>query len=67
MPIYAYKCDSCQHDHEALQKFSDDPLTICPKCGQPALKKQLSTSTGFCLMGYGWHKPGMTGGSKPSS
>lgn len=32
MPTYAYQCDHCGHDFEAVQKFSDAPLTVCPKC-----------------------------------
>jgi putative FmdB family regulatory protein len=32
MPIYAYKCKSCEHRFEARQRFSDNPLTDCPVC-----------------------------------
>ena len=32
MPIYAYKCKSCEHRFEARQRFSDNPLTECPVC-----------------------------------
>lgn len=65
MPIYAYKCSECGHELEELQKFSDDPLKVCPNCEKEALEKQVSTDTGFCLMGRGWHRPGMRAGSKP--
>jgi len=54
MPIYAYKCSSCQHEVDALQKISDAPLTDCPQCGAPALVKQL-TAAGFQLKGSGWY------------
>ena len=53
MPIYEYRCDDCDHQFEALQKMSDDALTDCPKCNQPALKKLL-TAGGFRLSGSGW-------------
>ena len=53
MPIYQYKCDSCGAELEAIQKMSDDRLTICPKCDEPALIKQL-TSGSFILKGSGW-------------
>ena len=33
MPIYAYKCESCGHAKDVLQKVSDEPLTTCPACG----------------------------------
>ncbi len=54
MPIYAYKCASCGHQQDALQKVSDAPLTDCPSCGAPALTKQV-TAAGFQLKGNGWY------------
>jgi len=54
MPIYAYKCESCGHAHDALQKISDAPLRDCPACGQSALVKQV-TAAGFQLKGSGWY------------
>jgi putative FmdB family regulatory protein len=32
MPIYGYRCRSCGHEFEVLQKMSDAPLKTCPKC-----------------------------------
>ena len=54
MPIYAYKCESCGHSKDVLQKMSDAPLVDCPACGAPAFKKQL-TAAGFQLKGSGWY------------
>lgn len=54
MPIYAYKCESCGHAKDVLQKISDDPLTDCPACGAPRFRKQL-TAAGFQLKGSGWY------------
>ena len=54
MPIYAYKCESCGHAKDVLQKISDAPLTDCPACGQPTFSKQL-TAAGFQLKGSGWY------------
>ena len=54
MPIYEYRCDSCGHQQEFLQKVSDAPLTVCPECGKPAFK-QLVTAAGFQLKGSGWY------------
>jgi len=39
MPTYEYRCKSCGNELEAQQSFSDDPLTVCPACNEPALKK----------------------------
>lgn len=54
MPIYEYSCKSCGHQLEALQKFSDAPLTDCPACGDAGLEKQVSAA-GFVLKGGGWY------------
>ncbi len=47
MPLYEYRCDSCDHSFEILQKIGDgaDGLT-CPECGDAGLEKQLSTFSG---------------------
>ena len=55
MPIYEYRCDSCGHQFDALQKLSDDPLRDCPECGESALKKMLSAPS-FQLKGTGWYE-----------
>ena len=55
MPIYEYACNECGHELEALQKMSDAPLTDCPACARPALKKKISAA-GFRLTGSGWYE-----------
>lgn len=66
MPIYAYKCGSCGHAKDVLQKLSDAPLTVCPACGAESFTKQV-TAAGFQLKGSGWYvtdfKSGNTGGA----
>ena len=62
MPIYAYKCDSCGHAKDVLQKMSDAPLLVCPQCGAETFKKQL-TAAGFQLKGSGWYVTDFRGGS----
>lgn len=54
MPIYEYRCTSCGHELEALQKLSDAPLTECPACHASALTKKVSAA-GFQLKGSGWY------------
>lgn len=54
MPIYAYKCSACGHAKDVLQKLSDQPLTVCPACGQSTYSKQV-TAAGFQLKGSGWY------------
>ncbi|MEI2646534.1 MAG: zinc ribbon domain-containing protein [Candidatus Competibacter sp.] len=55
MPIYEYRCQSCNHELEAMQKLSDPELSDCPACGKPALKKLISV-VGFRLKGGGWYE-----------
>ncbi|MBS7779520.1 FmdB family zinc ribbon protein [Acidovorax sp. CCYZU-2555] len=67
MPIYAYKCGSCGHAKDVLQKMSDAPLTECPACNAQAFSKQL-TAPGFQLKGTGWYATDFkNGGSKPAA
>ena len=65
MPIYAYKCGSCGHAKDVLQKMSDAPLTVCPACGAPAFTKQL-TAAGFQLKGSSWYATDFRNGSAPA-
>ena len=66
MPIYAYKCESCGHAKDVLQKISDAPLTDCPACGKPTFSKQL-TAAGFQLKGSGWYATDFRGGSSSAA
>ena len=54
MPIYEYECDKCGNHLEALQKFSDPPITECEACHSNNLKKLISHSA-FHLKGTGWY------------
>ena len=54
MPIYSYRCESCEHTQDVLQKISDLPLVVCPSCGASAFRKQV-TAAGFQLKGSGWY------------
>ncbi len=54
MPTYEYACTACGHRLEAVQKFSDDPLTECPECGS-ALRKVYG-AVGIVLKGSGFYK-----------
>ena len=54
MPIYEYRCSSCGHQQEFLQKVSDAPIIVCTECGKPDFVKML-TAAGFQLKGSGWY------------
>jgi putative FmdB family regulatory protein len=53
MPLYEYECENCGHRFEVIQKFSDPPLTECPKC-QGAVRK-LPSSPAIQFKGSGFY------------
>ena len=53
MPLYEYRCKKCQHTFEKIQKFSDDPVKKCPKCGGPV--EQLISPPAVQFKGSGWY------------
>ena len=63
MPIYEYQCDACGHELEAIQRFSDDPLTDCEACGAAALRRKISAA-GFRLKGSGWYETDFKSGKR---
>ncbi|EIJ42380.1 putative regulatory protein, FmdB family [Beggiatoa alba B18LD] len=66
MPIYEYRCESCSHELEVLQKMSEDPLEECPACHQKTLVKLISAA-GFQLKGTGWYATDFKGDKKADS
>jgi len=66
MPIYAYRCESCGHAKDVLQKITDPVLSTCPACGAESFKKQI-TAAGFQLKGSGWYVTDFRGGSGGTS
>ena len=55
MPTYEYQCPDCEHQFEAFQKITDDPITDCPECGKDNVQRLIS-ATAFHLKGSGWYK-----------
>jgi putative FmdB family regulatory protein len=54
MPLYEYRCEACTHQFEKIQRFSDDPISVCPSCGQGPVVKLLS-SPAIQFKGSGWY------------
>ena len=74
MPLYEYQCTKCKHTFEKIRKFSDPPITECPKCG--AQVEQLMSAPAIQFKGAGWYvndyakksgSSGSKGGSDVSS
>ncbi|MFO7715035.1 FmdB family zinc ribbon protein [Desulfosarcina sp.] len=53
MPLYEYQCTKCGEIQEAIQKFSDAPLSTCRYCSGK-LNRLISQSS-FHLKGTGWY------------
>ena len=64
MPTYQYACTACGERLEAVQSFTDAPLTECPACSG-ALRKVFS-AVGVVFKGSGFYKTDSrtTGGAK---
>ena len=54
MPTYQYTCTDCGEPVEALQKFTDEPLTVCAACGG-RLRKVFSP-VGIVFKGSGFYR-----------
>ncbi len=54
MPTYTYHCESCGIRFDQYQKFTDEPLTICPECGEIALRK-VYQPVGIVFKGKGFY------------
>ena len=64
MPTYQYACTACGERLEAVQSFTDAPLTECPAC-RGALRKVFS-AVGVVFKGSGFYKTDSRG-KAPSS
>jgi putative FmdB family regulatory protein len=53
MPIYGYRCRSCGHEFEILQRISDPALKTCPKCSGELNK--LVYAAGVIFKGSGYY------------
>ena len=62
MPLYEYECASCGHRFERIQKFSDPPVTQCPKCGGEVHKLMGAPAVQF--KGSGWYVTDYAGKGK---
>jgi putative FmdB family regulatory protein len=54
MPTYDYRCLSCKHEYEAVQKMSDPPRKRCPKCGKK-VERLIGAGAGLLFKGSGFY------------
>jgi putative FmdB family regulatory protein len=63
VPTYQYTCTDCGEPVEAVQKFTDTPLSICAACGG-RLRKVFSP-VGIVFKGSGFYRTDNRNGSSP--
>jgi putative FmdB family regulatory protein len=61
VPTYQYACTDCGDKSEVVQRFSDDPLTVCTACGGK-LRKVFS-AVGIVFKGSGFYRTDSRNGS----
>lgn len=54
MPTYQYACTACDAQLEVVQKFSDEPLTECTKCG--GRLRKIFSAVGIVFKGSGFYR-----------
>jgi putative FmdB family regulatory protein len=54
MPTYEYLCSTCSHRFETWQKMTDEPLTVCPQCGNHI--RRVLFPAGVVFKGHGFYK-----------
>lgn len=65
MPIYEYRCQSCNETFEIIQKFADAPLTEHAGCGGTVAR--LLSAPGLQFKGSGWYVTDYAGAGKKAS
>ena len=65
MPLYEYKCSSCDQVFEVLQRFSDPPLTTHENCGGPV--QRLLSPPALQFKGTGWYVTDYARGASQSN
>lgn len=65
MPTYEYRCVECGGDLEAIQSFTDEPLTTCGKCG--GALRRVFRPVGIVLKGSGFYRTDSRNGKRSRS
>jgi putative FmdB family regulatory protein len=66
MPTYEYGCAACGSEWEEIQRITEPPIEVCPKCGKPSAHRLISAGGGFILKGGGWYSD-LYSSAKPAS
>lgn len=55
MPLYAYKCASCEKEFEQEQSFSEESIKDCPYCGAKGSVKRVYSDVAVIYHGTGYY------------
>lgn len=55
MPTYSYECDACEHKYDKFQMMSDDPIKMCPSCGEEKARRLIGAGAGLIFKGSGFY------------
>jgi putative FmdB family regulatory protein len=55
MPTYEYACAACGNEWEQVQRITEPPVELCPKCAASTAHRLISGGTNFILKGGGWY------------
>ena len=64
MPTYSYACTECDNRFDAVQAFTDDALTTCPRCS--GRLRKLFNSVGVVFKGSGFYRTDSREGASKS-
>jgi putative FmdB family regulatory protein len=65
VPTYSYACTECGNRFDAVQAFSDNALTTCPKCS--GRLRKLFGSVGVVFKGSGFYRTDSRESAKSST
>ena len=66
MPIYEYRCESCNAVSEAFVRSGKEPSS-CPECGAEGSLKRLISRAGIIFKGSGFYVTDSKGSSSAST
>ena len=67
MPIYNFKCTTCDIIYKKLMRITDDSIAECPECGSNENASKMIGRTSFILKGTGWYKTDYASGGNGGS
>jgi putative FmdB family regulatory protein len=55
MPTYSYVCEACGNQFNRFQAMSDEPVKVCPECGEQRVRRRIGAGAGIIFKGSGFY------------